>query len=170
MKSRIDSLRSESGFTLIELLVVILIIGILAAIAIPIFLNQRKSAEDAALMTDLRSVVLAQQSALVKNPLAGGTIKKADLNATAAHLSDQTVVGTWYVDGVGYCVVGYNTAAVHAGGSSQFGYIWYDSALGGFVPPANDSTPPINGACQSPRPPSTQQAWYYNSSGWTSNY
>lgn len=170
MKNKIGRLRNESGFTLIELLVVILIIGILAAIAIPIFLNQKKVAGDAVLVTDLKSVVLAQQSALVKNPSAAGTIKKAELDQTAKRLSGETVVGTWFVAGKGYCVVGYNKGAIHSGGSGELNYVWYDSALGGFVTPPDNATPPLNGACASPRPPTTEQAWYYDSSGWTSNY
>jgi prepilin-type N-terminal cleavage/methylation domain-containing protein len=58
---------AESGFTLIELLVVILIIGILSAIAVPIFLNQRKSAVEASLKSDMRSISQNMENCLLKN-------------------------------------------------------------------------------------------------------
>jgi prepilin-type N-terminal cleavage/methylation domain-containing protein len=59
--------QSENGFTLIELLVVILIIGILATIAVPVFLNQRKVAQEGALKSDLKNAGLAFEQYLVSN-------------------------------------------------------------------------------------------------------
>ena len=57
----------EGGFTLIELLVVMIIIGILAAIAIPVFLNQRKSGYDAGAKSDVRNAATAEETYFTDN-------------------------------------------------------------------------------------------------------
>lgn len=59
--------QNEEGFTLIEILVVILIIGILASIAVPVFLNQRKTANDASVISDVKNIATAIETGLVEN-------------------------------------------------------------------------------------------------------
>ena len=71
--------QDEKGFTLIELLVVILIIGILAAIAIPAFLGQRARAQDTAAKTAVREAQTAMETWYTDNQ---------NYNATKAQLQD----------------------------------------------------------------------------------
>lgn len=60
-------IRNTKGFTLIELLIVVVIIGILAAIAIPRFANTKEQAFDAAAKSDLRNAMTAQEVYFAQN-------------------------------------------------------------------------------------------------------
>jgi len=78
----------EKGFTLIELLVVILIIGILAAIAIPSFINQKSKANDAAAKTQARTAQTAAETIATDNNGAYTNVTLANLQTTEGTLSD----------------------------------------------------------------------------------
>jgi type IV pilus assembly protein PilA len=68
-----DKRENEGGFTLIELLVVVLIIAILAAIAIPVFLNQREKAYKADVQSTLRNAATAAESYATGNDANPGS-------------------------------------------------------------------------------------------------
>lgn len=79
MLSRIckKRVKGEGGFTLIELLVVIIIIAILAAIAIPMYLSQRKKGWHANVQSDLRNAAVAQESYFTDNSAYADTVGAA---------------------------------------------------------------------------------------------
>jgi type IV pilus assembly protein PilA len=130
----------DQGFTLIELLVVMIIIGILAAIAIPVFLNQRKRAVDSSIKSDLRSIAnqletyyadkqvytTPEQSAAGAAVDVDGTdVKVSGVNGfTFVLLTDAGAVTTDEAAASGYCITGESDKGTDA-------VITYNSEKGG---------------------------------------
>jgi type IV pilus assembly protein PilA len=106
--------QDEKGFTLIELLVVILIIGILAAIALPAFLGQRTKAQDTEAKTQIRTMQTAIETYYTDNQdYSGATIAK--LKVIEPSLNDGKAVPA---DPTGLSKTGYTLKSTSVSGTN----------------------------------------------------
>ncbi|WP_309649334.1 prepilin-type N-terminal cleavage/methylation domain-containing protein [Nocardioides sp.] len=114
----------DQGFTLIELLVVVVIIGVLAAIAIPVFLNQREKAADAGAKSDLKNAATIQETYLVDEGTY--TADEAVLTTAGFKNTEDVTFTILSADVDGYCM--------SATGAPSDVIWYYDSSNGGLLP------------------------------------
>jgi type IV pilus assembly protein PilA len=155
--NRLRAKKQDEGFTLIELLVVVVIIGVLVAIAVPVYLNYRQGAADKSAQSDVRGAISAIEQFYTNNsntypvgPLdadnSTGTEATLTLPAVGTGtpgvitLSDATRLGYNYVSATS----SYFICATNTGGSGK--WYKYDSTAGGSVKASTVATPSLT-AC-----------------------
>jgi type IV pilus assembly protein PilA len=121
----------DSGFTLIEMLVVVVIIGVLAGIAIPLYLNYRKGAENKSAESDVRGAISAVEQYYTENNAYPAT----QVGTEGANLNFVIAGGTTQVasvsDGNTLSYKNNGTTYVVCGVNSSGGQIWVYNSLNG---------------------------------------
>ena len=149
-RTRNASQEREDGFTLIELLVVVVIIGILIGIAIPVYLNYRKSAADKAAQSDLRGAVAALELCLAANNAypasiaAGGTAGTSGAACTGQTISVSSGTTLAYFTASSTDLTAYILGATNTGGGKNY---CYNSAKGGGVSATSTAVTAYRATC-----------------------
>ena len=147
--ARLRAKKEDEGFTLIELLVVVVIIGVLVAIAVPVYLNYRQGAADKSAQSDVRGAISAIEQFYTNNgnayPVANQVVDN-DPGTTATSKMTLPAIGTGTAGTItlsdktvlAYVLVAagtYRVCATNGGGSGKW-YL-YDSTAGGSVTAAS---------------------------------